>query len=235
MKIDHKELQRLYQADIMRKIPATRKLCPDLEQIIACFEAKGPKGKGQIVEHIVNCGYCWQEFDFVLQTARAEKGLLRQIAPIIQTSGSHRGSRRWWPFFRLSVAQASLIFVGLLCFLALFVLFRTNVLKRATTEERGKPTGPILLLQPTEKAGTSAPLIFRWREFSHADSYVLELYDESLILMWRSPHLTETKLLLPGNVVSRLIKRKDYFWMVTSFRNQEKLHESSLARFYLSD
>ena len=236
MKIDHRDLQQLYQAYIRQKIPATRDRCPDIEELVACFDpGKSNKGKAEVLDHIVNCANCFQEFDFIRQTLRAEEKLEDEIEAVVKTSDKLTSVRKRSAFSKLSLGYASLFLGALILILSFVILLKSDFLKRRAKDDRGRQTSQIILLQPLQKSKISLPLVFEWREPEGSDSYELELYDEALRLVWRSSRLSETKLRLPHDIAARLTGERDYFWMVTSFKGQEKRHESSLQRFRLSD
>jgi len=236
MKIDHRDLQKLYQAFIKQKIPLTRDRCPDIEELVACFDSrKSNKRKAKTLDHVVNCADCFQEFDFIRQTLREEEKLEDEIEAVVQTSDRSTSTRSRSAFSKLSFGYASLFFGALVLMLSFVILLRSDFLKRRAKDDRGRQTSQIILLQPLQKTKISLPLVFGWRESEGSDSYVLELYDEALRLVWRSSRLSETKLLLPHDIAARLTGGRDYFWMVTSFKGQEKRRESSLQRFRLPD
>lgn len=187
------------------------------------------------MDHVVNCAYCFQEFDFLLQTLREEEKLVEQIGALVQPGKRSRPIQKRSSFFKLSFGYASLLLGATMLVLSLAILLKNDFLKPRPKEARGRRTSSIVLLQPLQKTRIYSPLVFRWRESDGSDSYALELYDEALSLVWRSPQIAGTKIVLPHDVFSRLIRKKNYFWMVTSFKEQEKRRESSLQRFYLSD
>jgi hypothetical protein len=236
MKIDHRDLQELYQAYIKQKIPLTRDRCPDIEELVACFDSrKSNKRKAKTLDHVVNCADCFQEFDFICQTLSQEKKLEDEIEAVVQPRDRLTSTRSRSAFSKLSFGYASLFFGALVLMLSFMILLKSDFLKRRANDDRGRQPGQIILLQPLQKTKISVPLVFGWRESEGSDSYLLELYDETLRLVWRSSRLSETKLLLPHDIAARLTVWRDYFWMVTSFKDQEKRHESSLQRFRLSD
>jgi hypothetical protein len=80
MKINDKDLQRLYRAYVMDMIPSSRKGCPSLKRIIDIISSNSSqKQKAKIIEHITHCAHCAQEFEFILQIFRRELNLTNQI------------------------------------------------------------------------------------------------------------------------------------------------------------
>jgi len=89
----------------------------------------------------------------------------------------------------------------------------------------------ILLIQPDAKHPASFPLIFKWEGVKGAETYILELYDETLLPIWKSPDLLSPQLTMPEDLAGRLQLNKLYFWMITAYHKKEKLAESELTQF----
>ena len=74
-------------------------------------------------------------------------------------------------------------------------------------------------------------LKFRWVEIKDSDYYIVELYDETLLPIWRSEKIFNNEIDLPKQILDRLVKNKKYFWMLTAYFPDGKKIESRLEYF----
>jgi len=250
MNINDKDLQRLYKAYVMDKIPSSRKDCPSLKRIIDIFSPNSSqKQKTKIIEHITHCAHCAQEFDFILQIFRRELSLTNRIDHLLATekeiisvnkesdpihSPPKKEQRLFFPRLLWKFA-ASLIAVVLIIF-SLFLLSIKNPFQFfAKKEDRGKNISLIHLIEPVDKKFSKSSLVFKWSEFKNAKYYKLELFDETLLRIWESPKIYNIQCTPPYEIAKKLTAKKSYFWMVTGFSPEGKQVESKLEEFYLSD
>lgn len=239
MNIHHKDLCALYQAFVGGRLPESRENCPPLNDLIKFFK---PRTRGRlktkIIDHITQCAPCAQEFDLILKIKRSSEQMGREIAmwldpKILTRESSDRPkmifSHRYWRYAAL--------FVGIVS-LSLAVL--TFVNKNPVTEfkqqiGRGHMESDIRLIEPIETRVEKCHLIFRWKEYDGADSYVVELFDESLRFIWKSPKLGEAKYVLPSEIIQKLTPSHRYFWMITISMKNRSVIESELASFVVAD
>jgi hypothetical protein len=250
MNIKDKDLQRLYKAYVMDKIPSSRKNCPSLKRIIDIFSPNSSqKQKTKIIEHITHCAYCAQEFDFNLQIFRRELSLTNQIDHLLAIekeiisvnkesnqaySPTKKKQRLFFPRFSWKFA-ASLITVALIIFSLSILSIKNSLHFFAKKEDRGKSIYLIHLIEPVDKTFSKSSLGFRWSEFKDAKYYTLELFDETLLRIWESPKIYNNQCTLPYEIAKKLTAKKSYFWMVTGFSQEGKQVESNLEEFSLSD
>jgi len=249
MEIDDKDLQRLYREYVMEKIPLTRKNCPPTKDIINFFKAKlSEKRKTEIVDHITNCCYCLQEFDFILQTLRSEKTLSEEIGNLIQSkkeTSIEEQRKRIFPFFRkiwnafpphLSWKYA-LYFIGIVVIVLGFVVLSEKYYFKQLRkqEERGKGILSVNLIEPTKGVYARSRLVFKWNEIRDCDYYLLELFDETLLPVWKSSKLFKSQFILPNEIAEKLVSNKTYFWAITVYFPDGKLLESKIEEFSLKD
>jgi len=250
MKINNEDLQRLYRAYVEEKIPLSRKNCPTTKDIIVFFKAKSSeKHKTKIVDHITQCSWCIQEFEFILKTLRYKQILSKQIGNLLISEKNisivkrksdrtlFHSRKRQFPFFlRLSWTYALLFFGALIAiFSFIFLLDKFQFQHLRKQEDRGKKIIPINLIEPINRTYAKSQLVFKWNELKELDYYVLELFDETLIPIWKSPKIFKNQFVLPNEVTKELIKNKAYFWMVTASFRDGRLIESGVEKFYLTD
>ena len=92
----------------------------------------------------------------------------------------------------------------------------------------------IRLIQPLNDKYSKSSLIFEWEETKNADYYLLELFDQSLMPIWKSKKIHKTKIFLTQKILDDLKENKMYFWMVTAYFPDGKKIESRIEDFILT-
>lgn len=249
MKINNKDLQRLYKDYIRQKSPSSRKNCPPLKKIINFFNSKSlEKQKFKIIDHITTCSYCLQEFEFILQTLRYKLKINEEISDFLNTekviSTIRKKSdilvsdlkKRQSPFFpKLSWKYGSLLLGGVAAAIILIIIFfKPDIIRiPVKNQQRSETITQIKLIEPIGAKYSTSSLSFKWRKLNDSDYYILELFDESLIPVWKSEKILKNHYTLPKNAIKNLDENKVYFWMVTAFLSNGKKIESTLEEFTL--
>lgn len=251
MKINNKELQRLYKAYIRQKVPSTRKNCPSIKKIMDFFSGKtSKKQKTKIVDHITSCNFCAQEFEFFLQTLRYKLKINREIDDFLLSnkaisenreksnsvvSGLRKRQNTFFPKF--SWKYSSLLLGGAVITIIFIILFfKTNLIQiPAKIQQRSEIAPQIKLIEPIGKNYSKTPLSFKWSELKDSDYYIIELFNETLTLVWKSDKIYKNHYFLPRTLTKKLVKNKVYFWLVTALLPNRKKVESPLEEFTLSD
>jgi hypothetical protein len=101
--------------------------------------------------------------------------------------------------------------------------------------ERGRLSGQVRLITPGQEASIRTSLIFRWEPVTLSDHYVIEVFDDSLLPLWKSPQISGTSWELPTSVKEKMATGRTYFWMLTSFSASGLRVESSLEEFEFVD
>jgi hypothetical protein len=239
MNINHKDLCALYQSFVSGKLPESRENCPPLNDLIKFFKPRTPiRLKTKIIDHITRCAPCAQEFDLILKIKRSSEQMDREIATwlgpkILSRASSDRPkmifSHRFWRY--------AVLLVGIVA-LSLAVLTFVNknpVTKFKQQVGRGHIESDIRLIEPINLGVEKSHLVFRWKEYDGADSYMVELFDESLRLIWKSPKLEEPKYVPPSEMIQKLAPAHSYFWMITINMKNRTILESELASFVVED
>ncbi len=232
MNLNDEELRRLYRSYIAFKDADNRGGCPSLEKLVSFFESSSrTRKKMKIIDHVTNCSSCAREFEFLLELQRYQKKMIQEIReaqpaeslpPFLLTSRL-RSSRRLKLFWKISSAL-----VGM----ALVIVSLVTIVQKLRREDQIRTTrSSVRILQPKPNQRVTLPLIFKWQAIAGAESYILELYDESLLPIWKSPKISSTLLLLPENISSQLNTSSQYSWMITAYGHNNKLTESALLQF----
>ena len=242
MKITHEQLKSSYKSHIRRQVPSSRQGCPSPELILRAFEAStSSEDKEKVVNHMAGCSHCLQEFELWLSFFREQDKALRDITgwtkpegkeaivqgqkPKILESGlgprvQKRPSWRWAFGLILFAAIASLLFVGIRKF---FVNSRL--------EERGRLPGQIRLITPVQGQKVQIPFVFRWEGIPGAEGYNLEVFDRTLLLLWKSPRIDARRYELPPEAQPLIKKAGGYFWTITAWLKDGMKRESPLEEF----
>jgi hypothetical protein len=240
MKIKHNDLQKLYKAYVMDRIPQSRKDCPPPKEIINFFRSKlSEHRKIKLIDHITNCCYCTQEFEFILQTIREQEKLSEEIGKLFPSKNMmieiekrlkedvpQLPKKRWifFPFLSWKYVLPILI-AGII--ISALIIFK----KPERMEFREEHLPQISLIEPVNKKYFKPSSVFHWTEIKNSAYYILEIFDETLYPVWESNKISKNHYNLPGEMVRKLMKNKTYFWMVTAFLPDGRKIESNLEEF----
>lgn len=238
MKINEADLKALYKSSIQKKAPLSRSNCPSIETISHLFLETAPESeKARVVDHITICSLCHEEFDLFLNISRDESRLFEDLKKYLPPKKrfldqlrdlfSRNGSRFLWKY--VSVPLLTALFLTATYFVARFYIAKKE------PEARGRPAGPIRLISPLYETSFDAPLVFKWDEFKPAEYVLIEIFDETLLLIWRSQKIRDNFFELPIDAREKIQKAKRYFWMVTAFLPDGSKIESSLQEFVIRE
>jgi len=232
MNLNDEELRQLYRSFIALKNLESRVGCPSLEKLMSFFESSSrARKKMKIIDHVTNCSSCAREFEFLLELQRYEKKMIQEVreaqpmeslpsSPFKSRSKSRQRSLLFWKF------SAALISI------ALVIVSLATIVQKLEREDQTRATQTALrLIQPKPNQRVTLPLVFKWQKVVGAENYILELYDESLLPIWKSPEISSTSLFLPENISRQLYPGRQYFWMITAYTKNKKLSESNLFEF----
>ncbi|MGA2361484.1 MAG: hypothetical protein ABSG73_03395 [Candidatus Aminicenantales bacterium] len=228
MNLNDEELKRLYRSYIADKDPDNRLGCPSLEKLVFFFESSSriPK-KMKIIDHVTNCSSCAREFEFLLELQRYQKKMIQEVREAQSAESSPPSLRRSSQRVRL-LWRFSSAFIGIILVIASLA---TIVQKLGHEDQTRAIRSFVGLMQPKPNQRVTLPLIFKWQEIAGAESYILELYDESLLPIWKSTATSATSFILPHEITGQLQLNMPYYWMITAYAHNDKLAESNLWKF----
>lgn len=243
MKISHKDLQELYKEFIREKIPLSRKNCPSPKDLSRVFRSETEESqKIKLTDHIVQCAPCLEEFEFLLEALRYEKQLKMKIEDLLGKKASPERKKvrisfisrvkKWTRLPRFSWKYASII-AGMALFIALGVFFLLKTPKKE--EYRGAQYVPIQLLEPVDRSYSKTALLFKWSDFAKSEYYILEIFDETLLPLWKSEKIYTRSFVLPEKISRKLTENKTHFWMVTGYLPGGEKIESRLEDFFITE
>lgn len=239
MKINNEELRKIFRSHILTKISLSTQTCPLTEEIAAIFSVPGSgEEKEHIIDHIVNCSICVREFEAFLEILRHENNLVDEIDGLFRKGIFGRPFRpkktrkkgTYLLFWRVGLATTLAA-----VFLAMIILTGGIPIGNKKPKKRGVYPAYIELLGPRLEQPASKPLSFQWTEAKGRDYFILEIFDESLSPLWKSPKIYENSFRLPPDIENKIAPHRSYFWMVTVFFSNGMKFESQLAELLVTD
>lgn len=232
MNSDHENLREAFQALATADPPLDRECCPSVDIIATSFEPGASKrDKRRIVDHLSKCAWCREEFGLYSDLQAYHSRLLND--PELGMNGGPSRAPSW----SVSTLTSSLwSYACLLIGFALVVGALLLVIRNADfSEVRRAATTAISLVYPRMTHNKADELVFRWKHYAPAERYVLELFDSSLLLVWSSPPIPETRIGLPTELVPQIDAGASFYWMVTAYAGSAKIGESELRRFVIRE
>ncbi len=242
MAMDDKCLKNAFQASLETKRPPSRDGCPPPESLLRLLRSAAPRREAaRTIDHVSACGACAAEFQVLLEVLRQEKTFVRDVERLVVSSRGgdppgarfRKGFRRFRglrlfpgrPSWRLAALAAGLAVVCL-AVVSTFVL-------RAPETFRSSSPARVELLQPVDSSLRLSQPVFKWEAAKGSEYYILELFDETLLPVWRSEAVSRPELRLPPSLTRGLMIGDSYFWMVTVHFADGETISSSLQKFTL--
>lgn len=231
MKLTEEDLKRIYQRGTARCSSQAREcLSPEtFERAMAgdmnSFERE------RMVSHLTACSDCAREYRAVRSLrSRFELPLSGGEPPPVP-----RPARLWERLFASgwrTAAALSAIILAVAASLVLWSNSRQEYIPQPT--ERGGMTRSFTV-EPSDKAVLDeTPRRFVWSAVERATSYRVRLYDYESTLLWESPPVSDTSIILPETVRDNLRAGKPFYWQVTIQEGIES-RRSDVFQFAMSD
>jgi hypothetical protein len=158
--------------------------------------------------------------------------MAERVLPEIAGSKARRAMAISKPRFKIphtwGWAAASLFGVAL----AVAALWGVRSFLRAPGDrERGKRPGEIQLIFPVRGQEVRAPWNFSWEEIPGAEYYLLEIFDKSLLPLWKSPRIETPYYRFTPESANIIRADEAYFWTVTAWLADATKKEAPLEEF----
>jgi hypothetical protein len=201
--------------------PTPSEACPSPEELLQFHRGELPRAERKaLLLHLTRCPGCRNDSSFVAGMIDLERGLIRDLTKM-------RGERSFLgrpafqylsAFLLIAVVAASAILIG----------------RRPPADAlRGGTSGRIEILAPSGASTSGSAEEFRWTGDPLIDAYVVELYGESLDLLWKSEKVRSLSLPMPETLLRVLTKGKKYTWLVHGFFPDGRTVESPPSTFAL--
>jgi len=193
--------------------------CPDPGQLAELVIT----GSGALADHIVSCRSC-------LPMYRSLLALHEHAAKELKEPGAPR-SHAWR---RGVAAAAAVLIVGAG---VSWVLWRERITDDRSADRSAHPESAALertSSEPPDLAMVAAPPPrFSWSPEPGADVYWVVLYDAASTVIWKSPRVSQTHVVLPPEAGARLVSGEPSFWRVFWVEGLEQ-RQSPLRQFTLA-
>jgi len=222
-----KEWRDLFRAYLQTQPPLASGRCPDPEELANFFSPEFPrKKKFDLLNHICECRSCRAEFEWLHELDLRATELERRIDRIARTRRSGRNPRSWlW---------AGLSTAAIIGALFLFVPSRKISPDRQPAYRENKPI-QFQGVFPVHGANVARSMLyFRWKPPLPGGSFVFELFDPAMALLWRSPATSEPEIHPPPNILGSLREGEMYFWSVSGSWADRPIIESALFNFRIN-
>lgn len=234
MKINNKEFAQIITDRPQNKTLLNKIKCPSPKKLTALLrsELSGRK-RSHVMGHLANCSTCAREIIFINDLLKAEKNFDRKAAQVI--AERHPTPSKKIPSVRSPFPQFSWN-RGVFATAAAFILVLSTIFLLVLPNKPAIERSAILQLEqisPNDISLSLNELVFQWKDISASDYYTVEIFDDSLSLVWRSERMTENKIIPSAELKQRLKPKATYCWMVTSFFKNGKHVESPMAKFNL--
>ena len=228
MKLNNSHIRQIFLANIKKRTSEGRKECPSPKQLLKLFRIKkSEKKKTRIIDHISNCYYCANEFEFILRALQYEKTLNNVAENLIRSKRIKVPSTKFSWKTASAIAGISAVF----SLITIFIISNTH----ENSNHRTSAIPQIAIVHPLEKNISESSLHFRWEEVQDSEYYTFELYDETLYQIWSSDKILSNNFKLPKETASRLEANKSYFWMISAFFPNGRKIESLLKEIILTE
>jgi hypothetical protein len=235
MKINQEDLKKLYLS-LAKNQTNNDTSCPEADELIGAFtDEAGSKYKSRIVDHISKCNRCLEKFqiirDFFKQGNQLAKDMEGQSLSREELSQLKEIQKD-----KLSIPRKNPLKLKFLAAAAMLLLIVGTVLLVQTGKDstdnilRGTVEREFSLIAPKDEINNKF-VIFKWKSMKGVRGYQVDLYDEELTCIWKSPVTEKTFLKLPSNIFQNLTKKKIYYWKLISFQSETDFRESGLQKF----
>ena len=226
-----RDLSREEWVDLFREYIQTCGLqkageCPSPDDLAAFFEYRTSRTKKyRLLRHILDCETCRNEFEWLRELNRRTAVLNDEVKRLKRGSRLRFPSRRW--------AWAGIGAAAVLVSLFLFV----------PTYRISHGPGPIYReasqlqfhdIVPALGAGVRRDdLHFSWKIPLPGGSFIFELFDPAMALVWRSPATGEMEICVPPHILRLLREDQVYYWSISGTWDDRPIIESPFFCFRL--
>jgi len=229
MKTDLLDLKDAYRNFLEGNKPASRELCPSPEDLVLLVRSRMPRrDRSKIMNHTAKCSYCLQEVKTILDVTNKENKFILAMNDVLNSAVHEKPAQARPLAKRLSWNYVSVISaVVLLAAVATYSVLHFS----SRSDFRRGPTANIQLVSPIDKAVSSGELRFIWEAVPKAKYYIIETFDATLDLIWRSESLTTNEFQSSPDILQKFRPNEKYFWRVTAVLEGGNKIKSRMSEF----
>ena len=233
MKTDSTQLAKIYNDHLIEKKAEPGAGCPEPERLVQCVMAEGSrKDRKEVLGHVAECADCARllkcmldvsgEIDRIAVRAKAFSGHPRSLEPREKRPVCARA-----PGKPAVVALVSLFGIAVITFSIIKLSERSAI--------RGGQDTQIQLVFPGAADSISiGDIRFEWEILPGAKFYAVELFDQTLELLWRSDPIKGSQAQLPETTGHRIVRGEPFFWRVTAVLENDIEVRSKLGEFLIT-
>ena len=205
-----------------------RKGCLTPEELLYSFSPEAPlELKKKIIDHITECPACRSEFELIQGSqelaAQAERLVSRKYFYLPKTRTLSLFLGHYW---KLAVALTILVAI-------ITILFFQTAPWTFLRFERGASRSEMFKMK--ENISTNPLKIsLNWEAIPGVLFYRVELFDENMGLVWKSPPLNQAGVEIPPYVVKQVQTSSFLYWHFLAFRSGKAPVESPVRKIHLS-
>jgi hypothetical protein len=235
--ISREEWVALYRKYLQNRGPIDAGECPASDEIFSFFEQKTLRQKKyRLLRHILDCEVCRDEFECWHELELRVAGLRTDMERLELKSSVRSGLPKSASKARSSVRRWAWAGMGLAAILAGFLLIvpTRRFPDNHKPTYRGSPQHQFRDVYPPLGAIVRrADLHFSWKSPLPGGSFILELFDPTMALLWRGPAIKETETRIPENILQSMKEEQVYFWSISGTGNDQTIIESLFYSFRL--
>jgi len=227
MILSDEKLKHYYHSYLTEKALQDRRACPSLNKLLSILKKHvRTRTKLKVIDHATSCPFCARELELILGLDKCYGDMMKQFQSTPELSIPHSYPTRI--FGHLLPLRLTLLITGIIITIsALFFVLHNGSPHEQTRAIRSA----INLIHPIHTHIAAQPLVFQWKGMNGAELYMLELYDQALLPIWKSPGSSLTYVMIPDTVALLIKQDQTYHWMVTAYAHGEKIAESEMASF----
>ena len=179
------------------------------------------------------CIHCSKEFELLLIIVREEKNIETRIGQALNTNyikakASHR-KPVGFPLIKTKYVVIATA-LSIVIFGSLYIFKFQN---QYQYQYRRARASPLQIEYPRDSRLLKSRLYFRWNDISEIEYYVIQIFDDTLISIWKSPKIKDNVFIPSKVLLAKFQKDTQYFWMVTAYDSKGKGIESRLEDFVI--
>jgi hypothetical protein len=229
MKISFLEISHAYRSYLRNESASAKESCPGIERILASVLEDAATGeKESIVSHAANCYECSRILKEALEMSAKIDSYVDRYKAQMDSTCRGADAKRAGTLLLIIRRKPAFASAALLCILlcGLFIILpRGHINTRATAESH-----EIILVSPVNERVQPDRIQFKWKEVPNSNYYIIEIFDSSLNLVWRSSPTYAVEALLPDNIKHGL-REGTYYWTVSVAIKDGTKIESRLKEF----
>jgi hypothetical protein len=237
--IARKKWPDLYRQYMAEQNSPTEKRCPSIGEIFSFFRLRTRRRrKFRILRHIAICHRCRKEFEWMhgLDRRAARLGLEIEALGRVETQSGRAGREEKFRRGPKPAQKFAFAGFGIAALILGIVLLkpgtRLSSNRPSIYRETGQPQ--IYAVYPWLRASLpKSELHFKWRSSFPCEYFLVELFDEALILVWKSPQSAESTAKIPISILRALKVGRPYYWSITGIVEGTAVTESPLFSFRL--